>query len=103
MQLCNLIVGFLRNVGAYIQNFILSCRRAPKWGWRAAAPHKSKLKPDKQCTYNVLNNELRSYNNCYSGEAISIAYSEWVFVALVIQYTMRMRRITLSSVACPAL
>ena len=34
------------------------------------------------------------------GKAISITYSEFVFVALVIQQAMRMRRIILSSVGC---
>jgi hypothetical protein len=37
------------------------------------------------------------------GKAISITYSERVFVALVIQRAKRMRRIILSSVACPGL
>ena len=36
------------------------------------------------------------------GKALSITYSECVFVALVIQHAMRMRRIALSSVACQA-
>jgi len=35
-------------------------------------------------------------------KAISVTYSEWVSVALGIQHAMRMRRIILSSVACPA-
>jgi hypothetical protein len=34
---------------------------------------------------------------------IRITYSECVFVALVIHRAMRMRRIILSSVACPAI
>jgi hypothetical protein len=34
---------------------------------------------------------------------MGIAFSERVFVALVIQYAMHIRRIILSSVACPAL
>jgi hypothetical protein len=41
-------------------------------------------------------------NHCCSGKIISVAYSECVFVALVTQHTKRMRRIILSSVACPA-
>jgi hypothetical protein len=36
-------------------------------------------------------------------KAISITYSECVFVALGIQHAMRMCRIILSSVVCPAL
>jgi len=39
----------------------------------------------------------------FAVKALSITYSECVFVTLVIQHTMRMRRITLSSVACLAL
>jgi hypothetical protein len=35
-------------------------------------------------------------------KSVNIAYSECVFVALVIRHSMRMRRITFSSVACPA-
>jgi hypothetical protein len=38
----------------------------------------------------------------FSEKEISIIYSEYVFVAFVIQHTMRMRRIILSSVACLA-
>ena len=53
--------------------------------------------------YVQRNIEVRSCNNCCSGKAVSIAYSECVFLALGIQHAMRMRRIILSSVACPAL
>jgi hypothetical protein len=42
----------------------------------------------------------RSRNHFCRGKAASITYSECVFVNLVIQYTMRMRRVILSSVAC---
>jgi len=48
-------------------------------------------------TYN-LNNEVRSPNSRYIWKAIIITYSECVFVALVIQHTTCMRRITLASV-----
>jgi len=51
---------------------------------------------------NVRNIEARSRNHCYRGKVISITYSECVFVALVIQHAMRMRRNILSSVACMA-
>jgi hypothetical protein len=44
----------------------------------------------------------RSCNHCCSGKAVSIACSECVFVAFVIQHAMRMRHITLSSVVGPA-
>jgi hypothetical protein len=49
------------------------------------------------------NAEARSCNHCYGGKAINITHSDWVFVALVIQHAMRMRRVILSSVACPDL
>jgi hypothetical protein len=48
------------------------------------------------------NNEARSRKHCCHGKAISITYCECVSVALVIQHAKRMRRIILSSVACPA-
>ena len=48
---------------------------------------------DKQSTYK-RNTEVRSRNHCCCEEAISISYSGWVSVALVIQHAMRMRRIT---------
>ena len=35
------------------------------------------------------------HNHCYRGKAVSITYSEWVSVALVIQHAMRMLRIVL--------
>ena len=38
----------------------------------------------------------------HGGKTINITYSERVSVALVIQHAMRMRRIILSSVVCPA-
>jgi hypothetical protein len=46
------------------------------------------------------NVEARSRDHCCRGKAISITYSECVFVALVIQHIKRMRHIILSSVAC---
>jgi hypothetical protein len=54
---------------------------------------------DRQCTYKH-NIEARSCNHFCCGKAIS-TYSEWVFVALVIQHAKRMRRV-MSSMACPA-
>jgi hypothetical protein len=43
--------------------------------------------------YVKRNIDARSRNHCYRGKAISITYSERVFVALVIQHAMRMRHI----------
>ena len=52
----------------------------------------------------VLRNiEVRSCNHCCSGKAISIAYSECVYVGLDIHHALRMRRIILPSVTCPVL
>jgi hypothetical protein len=49
----------------------------------------------------VLRNiEARLCNRCCSGKTVSITYSECVFVVLVVQNSVCIRRITLSSVAC---
>ena len=42
--------------------------------------------------------EVRLCNHCCSGKAISITYSERVFVALSIQHALRMRCIVICSV-----
>jgi hypothetical protein len=46
--------------------------------------------------------KTRSRNRCNHGKAIRITYSECVSIALGIQHAIRMRRIVLPSVACPA-
>jgi hypothetical protein len=50
-------------------------------------------------TGNVLKHdiEMRAINHFYRGKAISITYSECVFVALVTQHVMRMRHIVVCS------
>jgi hypothetical protein len=45
---------------------------------------------------------VRSWNHCCSGKAVNITCPECVFVAILIQQVVRMRRILLSSVAFPA-
>ena len=47
--------------------------------------------------------DVRSCNHFGFGRAITITYSECVFVALVTQHANRTRRVILSSVACPTL
>ena len=50
--------------------------------------------------YLQRNNELRSRNSCCLGKAISITYSEWVYVPSVVQHAKYMRLIILSSIEC---
>ena len=56
------------------------------------------MRQDTQCTYK-RNIEARSSNHCCSGKAISIAYYECVFVALVTQHAKCMSHIILPSMA----
>jgi len=57
--------------------------------------------PNKSGNVRITNIEARSCNHRCRRKTKAIKY-ERVSVALVIQYAMRVRHITLSSVACPA-
>ena len=52
--------------------------------------------------YVKCNIEARALYQCCRGKAISITYSECVFVAVGIRHAKQIRRIILSSVACLA-
>jgi len=45
---------------------------------------------------------VRLLNHCRCGKTVSITHSECVSIALHIQHVIRMRRIILPPVACPA-
>jgi hypothetical protein len=53
---------------------------------------------DRQCTYK-RNIETRSPSQFYRGKGINFKYSEFVIVALLIQHTVLMHFVMLSSVA----
>ena len=49
--------------------------------------------------YEYYKVEARSCNHCCRGKAISITYSQCVFVVLIFQHAKRMRRSVLACVA----
>jgi len=53
--------------------------------------------------YVYRNIEDRSCNHCRIGKTISVTYAACVFAALRTEHAKYMRRIMLSSVACPDL
>ena len=55
------------------------------------------LEQESKCIYETGNVHL--HNRCYCEKAISITYSECVFMALVIQHVTHIRHIVFSSVA----
>ena len=59
------------------------------------------MKHIRRCTYNV-NTEARWRNHSRRGKGVitRITYSECVYIVLVIQHAMRLRRVIESSVAC---
>jgi hypothetical protein len=57
------------------------------------------IKQDRRWTYNIKLKRIRVTIFC-RGKAISITYSECIFVALFTQHLKRMRHVTLSPVAC---
>jgi hypothetical protein len=59
-------------------------------------------KPGNVHMFNVILRRVR-VTYCCSEKAVSTTYSECMSVALVIQHAKRMRRVTLSALACLAL
>ena len=59
-------------------------------------------KQDRPCICKRYIEALFDCNHCYSRKAVSITYSECVYVALCVQHATRMRCIVFSSVICLA-
>jgi hypothetical protein len=69
-------------------------------GYRANAPGLSSFEQflsftKRQVIYVECNIEAGSYNECCSGKAIGVTYSECVFVDVVIQHAKRMHHIVI--------
>jgi hypothetical protein len=56
---------------------------------------------DRECNCNS-NIQPHSRIHCCSGKAISITYTQCVFVALIIQHAKRMSQVIFATVACLA-
>jgi hypothetical protein len=96
----------LRNVGTHLLNRMASVTKvSPLHSHLCEGFFSNRMiisyKQDGKFAYKP-NTEASSCDHCCSGKAISITYSECVFVALGIQHAMRKHRIILSSMACLA-
>jgi len=60
----------------------------------------NKLRKTRQAMYEWRNIEARLCNYCCSGKAINITYSEFVFVALGVEYAMRMHHVVICGLSC---
>jgi len=79
---------YINNLCIFIAEFLKTISEGFEKMWGATVNSKH----DSQCTYHVTLRRVR-VNRCCSGKAISITYSECVFVASSIQYAMRMRHV----------
>ena len=85
----------LHGVDIYYMRFSLDINPVPimhKGGYLRYSQHR-------RCTYMATLTEVRSCNHCCSGKATCITCTEFVFVALLIQHAMRMRRIVICSLS----
>ena len=98
-------IDYYRNWTCKTSSFHFRCFLERKWGYvnrlylylfSSQIPSSWRLLNDRQYAYNVTLRRVRA------PKAISITYSECIFLALVIQHAKRVRRIILPSVACPA-
>ena len=83
-------------IGAFVSKICRFSARDGRWSRkcpRKAPIHRTVAFPTRQAMYVQRNTEARSCNHWCCGKAISITYSESVFVALGIERAMRMRHI----------